>query len=506
MTDAVRRWAYGLIIAAAVAMAAGRIGSATLVYEPNQPRTWPAAKPRAMPTFGSNDRSRWATVRALVDDGTYAVGKRDVKIVAVSAVAGIASPDPLQSVVAAQAGYAVRTGPAANTGIIFEDGWQSVDKVLHPDTLDYYSSKPPLLSTLVAGLYWLLQRLFGWTLAEQPAWVVRTILLLINALPFGVYLWLLSRLGDRYGRTDEGRLYLVVAAAFATLVLPFLITFNNHTVGTFCVLFAWYSLLRVWRRADGGRFVDYVSAGLFASFAVINELPALAFAAAVFVLMFWRDPGRTLLGFVPPALVVTAGFFVTNHAAIGQWEPAYSEFGSEWYEYEGSHWRKPPEGQKKTGIDWAWQHESRATYALHVLVGHHGLFSLTPIWLLSLVAMVAGALRWRPTSGPAPPGELPWFVQPVGLALTVVVVGFYLFKSDNYGGWTNGLRWLMWLTPIWLTCLLPVVDRLAAVRWGRWLAVALLAASVFSAHYQPWNPWRHPWLYDLMIELGWPGY
>jgi hypothetical protein len=64
----------------------------------------------------------------------------------------------------------------------------------------------------------------------------------------------------------------------------------------------------------------------------------------------------------------------------------------------------------------------------------------------------------------------------------------------------------MWLTPIWLTCLLPVADRLLSVRWGRALAAVLLMASVFSAHYSLWNPWRHPWLYDLLIQLGWPGY
>ena len=107
-----------------------------------------------------------------------------------------------------------------------------------------------------------------------------------------------------------------------------------------------------------------------------------------------------------------------------------------------------------------------------------------------------------------PPGELPWFVQPLGLALTVVVLGFYLTENDarNYGGWTNGLRWLMWLTPIWLTCLLPLADRLADVRSGRVLAYVLLAVSVFSMSYEPWNPWRHPWMYDLMQEMGWPGY
>lgn len=104
------------------------------------------------------------------------------------------------------------------------------------------------------------------------------------------------------------------------------------------------------------------------------------------------------------------------------------------------------------------------------------------------------------------PGGFPWFVQPLGLALTVVVVGFYLVKSDNYGGFTNGLRWLMWLTPIWLTCLLPVADWLGQWRIGRWLSGIFLAISVFSVSYQLWSPWRHPWIFDLMVQLGWAGY
>jgi hypothetical protein len=164
----------------------------------------------------------------------------------------------------------------------------------------------------------------------------------------------------------------------------------------------------------------------------------------------------------------------------------------------------------KYGIDWARKtgREGPAMYAVHVLVGHHGVFSLTPIWVLAATAMIIGVMRMRdaPATPQAARAELPWFVPPLGLALSVVVIGFYLVKSDNYGGWTQGLRWLMWLTPIWLTCLLPMADRLAASRWGRALGYALLAVSVFSASYEPWNPWRHPWIYDLMQEMGWEGY
>jgi hypothetical protein len=87
-----------------------------------------------------------------------------------------------------------------------------------------------------------------------------------------------------------------------------------------------------------------------------------------------------------------------------------------------------------------------------------------------------------------------------------VVFAFYVVKSDNYGGWSNGPRWLMWLTPLWLVSMLPVLDRLADSRLGRALALALLALSVLSMSYQLWSPWRHPWLYDVMEARGWARY
>ena len=54
-------------------------------------------------------------------------------------------------------------------------------------------------------------------------------------------------------------------------------------------------------------------------------------------------------------------------------------------EYE-SYWRDPH------GIDRG--EPSRGTYVLHATVGHHGIFSLTPIWLLSVwgLSCWAGAM------------------------------------------------------------------------------------------------------------------
>ncbi|HTU92464.1 MAG TPA: hypothetical protein VMF69_20450, partial [Gemmataceae bacterium] len=224
--SSLRRRVYALLIVVATAAALGRVLSAELVYEPSLSRdwpgdpghyrrSWPATPPRAMPTFSSNDRSRWAAVRALVDNRTWVIGRHDPE-----------------------------TGK--DSGIIFEDGWQSVDKMRNPETLEYYSTKPPLLTFLVACEYGLLKKAFGWSLSgDQCFAVVRVCLLTFNLLPFAVYLWLLSRLAERFGATDWGRLFVVAAACFGTLVTPFLIALNNHTLATCSVVAAVYATVRI---------------------------------------------------------------------------------------------------------------------------------------------------------------------------------------------------------------------------------------------------------------------
>jgi hypothetical protein len=519
-----RKFVYGLLIVVAAGGIAGHIASASRVWEPEWTRPddskdkadyrgkWPAKRPRPMPTFSSNDRSRWATVRALVDEGTYVIGERDPERVAPSAVSLLAANDPLQGAALAAAGQNVRVG--GDRGIIFEDGWGSVDRILNPQTFKYYSTKPPLLSTLVAGLYWLLQQLTGWTLRDNPFEVVRTLLVVINLVPFVIYLAVLAKVVERHGRTDWARLFVVAAAAFATLMTPFLITFNNHTVATCCVLFALAPVLpalRVpWERRDAVVPAPWAFAlsGFFAAFVFCNELPGLAFVAALFAMLLWCAPRPTLLYFLPAALVPLAAMVATNYAASGELlDVAYSKFGGPWYEYEGSHWRRVP-GQVRHGIDFAAQHESRAAYAFHVILGHHGFLSLSPIWLLALAGMAWGARRCRGDTAATTTGETADLrgVALLTLVLTVVVVGFYLVKSDNYGGWSNGLRWLMWLTPLWLLTMLPVADWLAERRWGRWLGYGLLAWSVFSVSFMPWNPWRHPWLFELLESGGYFAY
>ena len=162
-----------------------------------------------------------------------------------------------------------------------------------------------------------------------------------------------------------------------------------------------------------------------------------------------------------------------------------------WYDFEGTYWRP----DRLRGVDRG--EASRLTYAFHALAGHHGILSLTPLWLLSVVGVV---MLWKRESRVAR-----GFALSVA-ALTAICLAFYISRpliDRNYGGVSCGLRWMFWFIPLWLMTLAPCVERLATSRWGRVFALALLAASVFSAAWNATRPWSHPWLYDYWQQLGW---
>lgn len=506
------RLAGTIIILVSVALVAGRIALVTRMLEPGLIRKptdpgssppWPANRPAPTPFISSNDKSRWATVRALAENGTFVVARRDLAMVRATAFLPLFQTTWQGALASSGAGHRLRL--AADRGFLFEEeAWRTVDRVLDPATLGYYSSKPPLLPVLAAGLVKPLEPLLGWKLSTHPFEVSRLVLLLVNLLPWWLYLLVFRDLLDRLDANEGARLVVLAMAGLGTLVHPFLVVFNNHTPGTFAVLFSLACLARVWlagaENPAGVRW--HLLAGLCAGFAVTCELPALSFAGIAGLALFLKAPGRALAAYAPGAAVPILALVGCNLAALGRLRPAYAEFGGPWYMYEGSSWYDP--GHLKRGIDWARANlgETVGAYALHLTVGHHGLFSLTPFFIL---AFPGAWIAWG-RKGQSPAGGLTALIAFMAWTLTAVLLAFYLVKSDNYGGNSCGARWLQWLTPLLLIAALPAVDRLMASRAGRWTVLLLLALSVMSATAGSGNPWRRPWLYDVMKWFGWPGY
>ncbi|MBI2481890.1 MAG: hypothetical protein HYV60_25555, partial [Planctomycetia bacterium] len=481
--------------------------------------------------LSANDRSRWCTIRALVDHGTYEI----------------------------------------DSVIKRKTDWYTIDMVRHKGTdgrEHYYSSKPPLLPTLLAGEYWLIKSVAGVTLEKSPFYVPRIMLVVSNVLPLVLYFVVLGWTVESLGTNEWSKLFVMACATWGTFLTTFAVTLNNHVPGAISVLLATFAAIRILHDGDL-RMRWFAVAGFFGAFAATNELPALALLAMLLAAFTWRAPRQTAIAFIPAAAVVAIAFFVTTYAAHQSLQPPYAhrhdgdvvatvpnaaaefnaadalpkilaemkkggieistranlvatakpnrwmlwdvdgenryailptEAGIEvrewdtWYEYEGSYWTP----ENKTGVDKG--ELSQAVYAFHALVGHHGVFSLTPIWLLSCVGM--GLWLWRG------PRSLQAFAFMV-VALTLVCVVFYIMRPEkdrNYGGVSCGFRWLFWFTPLWLICMLPATDIIAKHRGWKCAALGMLAISILSATYAATNPWSHPWLFDYWTHLEWIAY
>lgn len=445
-----------------------------------------------MPTqITANDISRYCTVWALLERGTYAIDdcpwQKDTQD-------KVRKPEP---------------GSTAN-----------------PPPLHTYSSKPPLLATLMAGVLYPARKLAGVPLdavAEQPrvprnveipdpdrpgqtkftsetpaparwpAYVLyfKPLILLFNLVPQLVFLVLYARLLDRYAENDWAWFAAIIAGAFGTLLFNFDASLNNHSVAASSMFFALYALIGILDAADGAtRAGRFAAAGFFGGFAACNEIPAALFGLLLAVMVAARSLRLAGAVFVPAALVPLVAFFATQYLAFGQFRPVYEEFGTKSYNYEGSYWLTPLEFDHFNRFP-----ESKPVYLFHMTFGHHGIFSLTPIFLFSLYAMVMNTFaRDRPLRG----------VSALTLVLTVALLGFYTWnpKARNYGGTTSGLRWLFWLIPAWLVVLPTGLAGGQTRRRVRGLFLACLAVSGLSVGYAFRNPWSNPWLVDLLEHLN----
>lgn len=419
------------------------------------------------PFLSANDRSRWMTIRSLVERGTYEID-----------------------------------------AIVGQPTWDTIDMVQHvgrDGKPHLYSSKPPLLATILAGGYWVIYQFGGATLRDYPYEIGRSMLLAINIIPLAFMFVLLGKLVERFGTTDWGRIFVMATATLGTFLNTFAVVLNNHTIGAVSAAIAVYALVRI--TFDGERRWRYfVIAGLAAAFTASDELPATCFLAFVGLILLLRAPRQTLVAFTPAVALVAAAFFATNWIAHESLRPPYmhrsaTDPSDNWYHYTYTVNRREVKSywQDRQGIDRG--EPTKAAYALHSLIGHHGIFSLTPVWLLS----VAGAIMWLGSRDRARM-ELAAMALGVSIVILVFLIGMRPQEDRNYGGMTSTFRWVLWCAPLWLVMMIPTADRLSRSTMGQAFAAVLLSFSVLSASYPTWNPWVHPWLYNWMVWSGWPGF
>ena len=209
------------------------------------------------PFLSANDRSRWLTIRSLVERGTYEID-----------------------------------------GLIGEPTWDTIDMVQHrgrDGELHLYSSKPPLLATLMAGEYWLINRFSGATLGDDPYVIGRIMLITFNILPLMLMYVLIAQLVERFGTIDWGRIFVVASATLGTFLNTFAIVLNNHVIAAVSAAATIYLFVRI--AFDGERrWHFFFLAGLAAAFTAANELPSATLLAFTGLLLLWRSSAANAVG------------------------------------------------------------------------------------------------------------------------------------------------------------------------------------------------------------------
>jgi len=549
-----RRSAYLIFALIALALTAGRISIVT-------------GRDGTTAFLSANDRSRWCTVASLVEHGTYAIDSQ-IEIV-----------DPIRRHI---------------------HPWQTIDKVRHLGTdhkQHYYSSKPPLFPTAVAGIYKVVNLVTGMTLTDQPIYLARILLAIVNLPLLALFYFATMGCIERIGKDDWSKRMAALGCCFGTMLLPFAISLNNHLpAATATAVVAWIYLATVGgignmdaaacgsarskttkpKDTDSitsdlqgrSQVLLYLFAGACAALAAANELPALSMLVFWFGLFAWAKRA-SVLPFIGGVVIVALGFFGTNWLAHQSLRPPYAHRGNgstiavldslamnstepdesvtkeirarlveaglitgtdkievtasdeaarwivtsderqfallladnrwsvarwdDWYEYPNTYWK---DGARR-GVDQG--EPSKLIYLSQMTFGHHGLFSLTPLWLLVPIGLVGGVMRGSPES------------RRLMLAISVASAVCFLFYLNrplidrNYGGVSVCFRWLLWFAPLWLVVATPVMAWFETTSIRRGTLYAMLALSVFSMSASLESPWQSPWIYRFWQFLGWLG-
>ena len=330
----------------------------------------------------------------------------------------------------------------ANTGSryatiqsLIDYGTFHIDKSQYVHTIDkykvgdhYISSKPPTLPTIGAGIYWVYRELTGKTIARYEGDVVRTISFFTGGVCHILFLIYFYRLCCLLFRRQRSVMVTMAGACFAYLGVGYATHINELSTSGALAICGLYYAVRI-RRGQDAKPWHWPLTGLVLGIMPAIDLPCLAITGGLALYLFTFDKKKTLLWFLPALLPGVLMHLALTYQISGSLRPFY--FNSSLKTFKQFYFKQPG------GIDGL--REPKLLYAYNTLIGHHGLFSMTPLYCFGLYELLRCLSARRL------------------LAESLVVVGavvaflaFFILRTRNYGGWCVGMRWLVPIMPLLL--------------------------------------------------------
>jgi hypothetical protein len=357
----------------------------------------PLLRPLRRPTdISENERSRLATIEAIVEKHTLAIDK------------------PL---------YFLPQNPISSS-------------VRGPER--HYSPQPPVMAAMLAGPYWLMHKL-GLSFESNPALSSYLLTLLGVTLPVAGCAGLIYRMGRLFELKRPWRMMLAIAAVFASGLVSYATVLNSHAPAAFFVLSACACFFHAGLTKQVVRSYAWLGlAGLCAALAATIDMAAVAYLillVGIILAMRWPATSRIsgLMWYIAGALGPILLHAWLTVPITGDMRPGFLH----------AELAPPPREVVVTEPDDGEQLTYAETVAMHLadgLLGPHGLLSHFPIVLFGLAGI--GAVLHR--HWPLPTKVLA--MTSLFAALAIVIA--YVTMGANWDQPMFSVRWFIVFMPL----------------------------------------------------------
>jgi hypothetical protein len=362
---------------------------------------------------------------------------------------------------------------------------RTIDKVVYNG--EDVSSKPPLLPTVTAGVYWVYRAVTGYDIRTDEHKVVRFCNWVMGAFLHTLMLLYWLRFLLLISARPDAVILALATVAFGFLGAGYAIELNNHSVAACMTTVAFYYAFRL-RNGFEPRWWHWTVSGALSGLLPAVDVPSALTSAGIFLYLLSWDWKETLKRWVPlaiwgPLIAMWLNLQITDSIYPVQMQPELKK---------GTYWANPK------GVDAL--NEPKRIYAFNVLVGHHGIFTMTPVLIAGLAYLVRSlrSATWR-ASGL-------WRAETLLFAVTTtLLITFYIVRTRNYGGNCVGFRWAIAFTPLlfglvafWLTQ--------TEVRLKHAIGVcAATGVTMFHVTQCFWTPW-HVSAWERFVKMVVPAW
>jgi hypothetical protein len=225
-------------------------------------------------------------------------------------------------------------------------------------------------------------------------------------------------------------------------------------------------------------------AGLLMGFAMAFDHGAALLSLGFVGYLFLLDRQQCINIVLPAALLPLLANSCLNYYATGTWLPI--QIQPELYATAQNYWNS----QQQHLIDAIEPPKWR--YTLHFLIGHHGIFSFTPVFLFALPTLFLN-LKNRSQD----------FNEALVVSMSLCgMLTYYILRTHNYGGICIGARWFILIMPMLVLFALRFAEKYSKPHMRRlfWLSIAI---SVYNSVQGMKSPWQLSAWYDYFAAWNW---